>query len=132
TLSEAVETFSLGARVPDGKIQEGLDALALEARRVKEFGFGPAELERGKKWMVAFLERAYNERDKTESGSFAQEYLDYFLEGQPSPGIEYEYRLGRQMLPGINLADASSIAKMLLADDSRVVLATAPQKADVP
>jgi zinc protease len=131
TLSAAVETFSLGARVQDGKLQDGLNALAIEARRAKQFGFGPAELDRGKKWLAAFLERAYTERDKTESGSFAQEYLDYFLEGQPSPGIAYEYRLGQQMLPGITTADASAVANVLLADASRVVLATAPQKADV-
>ena len=29
--------------------------------------------------MSAFYERAYNERDKSESGSYAQEYLNYFL-----------------------------------------------------
>ena len=38
--------------------------------------------------MAAFYERAYNERDKTESGSFAQEYLSHFLTDEPSPGIE--------------------------------------------
>ena len=51
--------------------------------------------------MAAFYERAYTERDKTESGSFAQEYLNHFLEGEPAPGIEYEYRLVQQLLPGI-------------------------------
>ena len=71
----------------------------IEAKRVREFGFGAAELERAKKWMAAFYERAYTERDKTESGSFAQEYLNYFLDDEPSPGIEYEYRLVQQLLP---------------------------------
>ena len=60
----------------------------------------PAELDRAKKWMAAFYERAYTERDKTESGSFAQEYLNHFLEEEPSPGIEYEYKLVQQLLPG--------------------------------
>ena len=41
----------------------------------REFGFSAAELDRAKQWMAAFYERAYSERDKTESGSFAQEYL---------------------------------------------------------
>ena len=56
------------AQVQDGRLEDGLGALAIEARRVREFGFGAAELDRAKKWMVAFYERAYNERDKTESG----------------------------------------------------------------
>ena len=53
---------------------------------MREFGFSAAELDRAKKWMAAFYERAYNERDKTESGSFAQEYLNYFLDERAEPG----------------------------------------------
>ena len=77
----------------------------IEALRVREFGFSASELDRAKQWMAAFYERAYNERDKTESGSFAQEYVNYFLEDEPSPGIEYEYRLVQQLLPAITDAD---------------------------
>ena len=66
----------------------------------------------------AFYERAYNERDKTESGSFAQEYLNYFLEDEPSPGIAYEYQLVQQLLPGITAAEVVDAArKRLLGDD---------------
>src|SRR4051812_3842953 len=79
-LSKDVETVSLGANVPDGGITAGLSEVALEAKRAREFGFGAGEFDRAKKWMAAYYERAYNERDKTESGSFAQEYLNHFLE----------------------------------------------------
>ena len=81
--------------------------------------------------MAAFYERAYNERDKTESGSFAQEYVSYFLNDEPSPGIAYEYQLVKQLLPTITDADASTMARSLLGDDSRVILATSPQKAGI-
>src|SRR5206468_3396283 len=87
--------------------------------------------ERAKKWMAAFYERAYNERDKTESGSFAQEYINHFLEGEPSPGIGYEYRLVEQLLPGISVNEASAMVKALLADTSRVILAVSPQKPNI-
>ena len=73
--------------------------------------------------MAAFYERAYSERDKTESGSFAQEYLNYFLEGRAEPGIDYEYRLVQQLLPTITPAEVSTLARTLLGDDSRVMLA---------
>jgi zinc protease len=129
-LSSTVDTFTLSARVPDGKIEDGLSTLSAEAKRIKEFGFGPAEVDRGKRWMAAFLERAYSERDKSESASFAREYVSYFLDGEPAPGIEYEYRLSQQMLPGITADDTSVLARTLLGDDSRVILAIAPQKAD--
>src|SRR5260221_13068224 len=81
--------------------------------------------------MAAFYDRAYTERNKTESGSFAQEYLNHFLEGEPSPGIAYEYQLVQRLLPGITAAEGTALGKTLLADDSRVILATSPQKPDV-
>ena len=130
-LSPDVETVSLGATVQSGGITEGLASVALEAKRAREFGFSAAELDRAKKWMAAFYERAYTEREKTESGSFAQEYLNHFLEGEPSPGIAYEYNLVRQMLPGITIEEVTALGKTLLANDSRVILATSPQKADI-
>ena len=130
-LSKDVETVSLGANVQSGKISDGLASVALEAKRAREYGFSASELDRAKKWMAAFYERAYTERDKTESGSFAQEYLNHFLEGEPSPGIEFEYKLVQQLLPGITAAEVTALGKALLGDDSRVILATSPQKADI-
>ena len=52
---------------------------------MREYGFTAAELDRAKRWLIAFYERAYNERDKTESSSFAQEYLGYFLSTSRAP-----------------------------------------------
>ena len=130
-LSKDVSTFTMAAQVQDGKLEDGLGVLAVEALRVREFGFSGSELDRAKQWMAAFYERAYSERDKTESPSFAQEYVSYFLNGEPSPGIAYEYRLVQQLLPSITDADASTLARSLLGDDSRVILATSPQKAGI-
>src|SRR4029450_12940888 len=127
-LSKDVEIVSLGAGVEEGRIAEGLQAVAVEAKRAREFGFGAAELDRTKKWMLAYYERAYNERDKSESGSFAQEDLDYFPEDEPSPGIAYEFKLVQQLLPTITLQEVTALAKTLLSEDGRVILATSPQK----
>jgi zinc protease len=131
SLSPTVSTFSLSARTQDGKLGDGLTALQIEARRVREHGFTATELDRAKRWMSAFYERAYNEREKSESGSFAQEYLNYFLEDEPSPGIEYEYRLVQQLLPTITLADVTTLARARLQGEGEVVLAVMPQKEGV-
>src|SRR5262245_1805825 len=130
-LSKNVATFSMDAAVEDGKLEDGVGVLATEAKRLREYGFTTAEMDRAKKWMAAFYERAYNERDKTESGSYAQEYLDNFLEDEPSPGIAYEYKLVQQLLPGITVNEASALVKSLLVDNSRVILATSPQKPNI-
>ena len=131
-LSPTVSTVALGAGVQEGKIENGLSALVLEATRALRHGFGAAELERAKKWMLAAYERGYSERDKTESGSYAQEYVNHFLEGESTPGIDYEFRLIQQQLPSISVADVTAAARTLLSDESRAVLAVSPQKAGLP
>jgi zinc protease len=131
SIGPTADAFELSARVVDGGLTAGLAALQIEARRVVEHGFTAGELDRAKRWTMAFFERAYNERDKTESGSFAQEYLNYFLVEEPSPGIDYEVRLVRQFLPGITLADVAALARSLLSGEGSVVLATLPQKETV-
>src|SRR5581483_1004019 len=73
-LSRTAEAYVMGASVQDGKINDGLSALAVEAKRLQQFGFSDSEVDRAKRWTLAFYERAYNERDKNESPSFAQEY----------------------------------------------------------
>jgi zinc protease len=128
SLSPSVTTFTLGAGVQDGKIEAGLAALQIESNRVNQHGFGAAELDRARKWMVASYDRAYNERDKSESGAYVREYVSHFLLGEPSPGIEYEFRLAQQVVPAITAAEVADAARVLFADTSRAVIAVSPQK----
>lgn len=127
-LNADVALFEVGASVEDGRIEEGLAALTLEVKRVRELGFTATELDRAKKSLAAFYERAFAERDKTESGSFAEEYVDYVLTADPSPGIEDQDRLAQQALPSISPNDVREAAARLLADGARVVLAVSPAK----
>jgi len=127
-MAPGVASFSLTAGVEDGRLVDGLTTLAIEANRARRHGIGPGELERARQWMRAFYERAFRERDKSESGSFAREYVSHFLTGEPAPGIEYEYELAQALLPAITAGDVSALARELLHDGSRVVLAVSPQK----
>lgn len=127
-LSRTTASMAMSASVEDGKLRDGLTTLAIEAKRVREHGFGPGELARAKKWLAAFYAQAYAEREKTESGSFAREYVSHFLDGEPAPGIALEYRIAGEVLPGITAQDVAASAARLLEPESRVVLAVTPQK----
>jgi zinc protease len=81
--------------------------------------------------MLASYDRAYAERDKTESGSYVQEYINNFLQGEPTPGIAYEHQLVQALVPTITTAEVTAAAKAMFADTSRVILAVSPQKAGV-
>jgi zinc protease len=106
--------------------------LAVETKRAREFGFHASELDRAKRSMAAVYERSYNERDKTESGSYAREYVAHFLTGEPSPGIAYEYQLVQALLPGITLDEVAATARTKLSDRGGVVLAVSPEKPSLP
>lgn len=123
--------YSLTAQVQDDSIRTGLDALLTEAARVRLHGFTETELERQKTATLRAYERAYNERENTNSSSYAREYVGSFLEAEPIPGIEYEYELMQQLLPGISVAEVNERAAELLAARNRVVIVTMPEKDDL-
>ncbi|MBI3449955.1 MAG: insulinase family protein [Acidobacteria bacterium] len=119
------------ATVEEKGIARGLDALLTEQARVEKHGFTPTELERVKANVLRGYERAYDERDKQESGGLANEILDHFLEGEPAPGIEFELGLARRFLPTISLQEINGLARDRGAMRNRVVLVNAPEKKDI-
>ncbi len=117
------------ARVKDGLYAEGLKALLMESRRARRDGFTAAELERAKTMSLRGLEQAYEERDKTESSSYAREYSGNFLEHEPIPGIEAELRMTRRFLAEITLAEVNRAGDAWITETNRVIVYSAPDKA---
>ena len=128
-LGRALSLFELSAEVPAGRTAAGLEAVVREARRAQQFGFTAPEIERAKRGLLADYERAFNERGNAESPSLANELVRHFLQGEPAPGIAYEFELVRGFLPGITADDLSAEVRRLIRDDSRVVLGVAPATA---
>jgi zinc protease len=64
------QAFNLSAGVKENSILDGLTAMLTEAFRVKQHGFTATELERQKIQAFRGIEKAYKERDKTESRPF--------------------------------------------------------------
>jgi len=122
------EVYLLGAEVMDNGIERGLEALLVEAERVARHGFTASELERQKMNLLRGIERAYEERLKTESVQYASEYIRHFLTDEPIPGIEYEYKLYQQYLPGIQVGEVNRLAREWLSDRNRVILVNIPEK----
>lgn len=132
TFGRTLQLTELSAAVPENGLAAGLEALALEGRRVRQFGFGPDELDRARRALLAAYEQANNERSTTENPRFANEYVRHFLEQEPIPGIEFEHRIASTYLPTVTLEEVSTLASSLLTDENRVVLAVAPDKPNVP
>ena len=131
-IGRSLELFELEAVVPEGKITEGLGALMTEAKRVQQYGFSNDELNRAKAALLAGYERAYKERETSESANYANEYVRHFLQKEPIPGMEFEYKIAATYLPTITGDEISALAKELITEENRVVLGVAPEKKDVP
>jgi zinc protease len=123
-----LELFEISASVPENGLAQGLEAIVIEARRVQQHGFTAGELDRASRALLAFYERAYNERGTTESPSYAGEYVRHFLEAEPIPGIALEYQIAATYLPTVTVDEASRVARAYITDENRVVLAVAPDK----
>lgn len=112
--------------------EPAINAIIQENERARKFGFTAAELERTKKILMKGIERAYNERDKTESANLVREYVQNFLEKEPIPGIENEYNYHKQFLDGITLEEVNQYAAKIIPPDttSKLVVLTGPDKAE--
>jgi zinc protease len=125
------EAYQMFSNVPEKGIEKALQTLLEENKRVKKYGFLASELERYKKELLNQYERAFNERAKTESERYVDEYVSHFLEKKPAPGIEFEYNFLKTVLPTIQLTDVNALAEKWITDENMVVIITAPEKEGV-
>ena len=128
TLVRTSEAFSFGAGVPDSGIRVGLTAVLTELERAGRHGFTQSELDRTRLEYLRGMEQVYTERDKTESSSFASEYVDHFLTGEPIPGIANDFARAQRELPTVTLADLNAVARGWLTGGAPVILVNAPEK----
>lgn len=125
--------FRSFAVVNDNGLLRGLETLITENERVKRHGFTETELVRAKKSMLRSYESAFNERNNTESSSLVDEYINWFLEGVPAPGIQYEFDFCNKYLDGITLAEINAFAQSWITDNQEncTTIITAPDKESV-
>ena len=103
-------SYSSFAVVGEDKIATGLESLVIENERVRKYGFNESELSRTLQNMLTEYENYEKEKDKTESESYTSEYVNHYLEGEPSPGITFEFNFLKQIAPTINIAEINALA----------------------
>ncbi len=123
---EAFEAF-IGTGNSDSL--RGLKAFETELERVKKYGFTKAELDRSKADMLNYIERAFNEKNKTESANYAEEYIRNFLTKEPIPGIANEYKYYKELLPQITVDEVNAITNQLSKNSNQFIALTGPEPA---
>jgi len=112
-------------------VQKGIDAALTEIERLKRYGFTLAELERAKKNFLSNYEKTWNNRDKTESENYAEEYISNFTSNEPVPGIEYEFDLVKKIIPTIQIAEINAVTDVYKNEKNRFSFVMGPDAAGV-
>ncbi|MFZ6746772.1 M16 family metallopeptidase [Undibacterium sp. JH2W] len=112
------DSFISTAMLSQAGIQPALDALMQEKNSIRQFGFTAAEFERAKKIEAREYESMFNERSKSNSATFAAEYIRNFLTNEPIPGIKNEYLYFKEFADGISLEEMNRFARQATPDDS--------------
>ncbi len=129
SFSKEKDSFALsGSTNPEG-LKRTISTLLQENKRIKEFGFTLAELERQKEAYLVASENMYKERDKLDSSILAFIYMSHFLNADsPIPGIEFWYQFEKAVVPTITLAEINALAKNTMTEDNRVIIVTGSDK----
>ncbi|MBO4659775.1 MAG: insulinase family protein [Prevotella sp.] len=124
-VSRTKDAFTLQVMPKEGKDLEALATAIREAKRVKDFGFTATEYDRAKAEILSRVEKAYNNREKTRTSQFCNQYVQNFINHEPIPSIEQEYELLNQLAPVLSVDVINQIAEQFinLTDTNFVALA---------
>ena len=109
-------------------IKPVLEAVYREALRAQRGGFTATEYARARSEYLSRLEKSYNERGKRENGSYVHELVRNFVDGEPMPGIEWEYSLMSMLVNQIPVEAINMAYSQLVTADNRVMLVMTPDK----
>ncbi|MDR1743065.1 MAG: insulinase family protein [Dysgonamonadaceae bacterium] len=127
-VSKTKDAWTLSAGASEDKVIDALTAVIRETERVKRHGFTVAEYERAKADILKSYENSYNNRDKQRNRSYTAEYVRSFVDGEPIPGIEYEYQMMQSVVPAIPLQAVNQTVQQLIGDKNIVITVTGPEK----
>jgi zinc protease len=109
-------------------IEKALKSVLDENERASRFGFTETELERAKTNYMTSLEKAVKEKDKTNSENYVEEYVQAFLNDEPSTSQDFDLAFAKQVLGGIKVEEVNALVKTLLVKQNRVMALIAPEK----
>ncbi len=130
-IGRSVDVYSLSVSAKENQIENSIDVVLIENERVRQFGFTATELDREKKDLLSSYEKAAKEADKTESRSYASEYIRNFLTRESIPGIQKEFEITKEYLPDITLEEINNLGRGWTTDENIVALITAQEKEGV-
>ncbi|MDE6131090.1 MAG: insulinase family protein, partial [Muribaculaceae bacterium] len=127
-LAKTKDALTVQGVAKGGDITGAYEAIYRELLRAVRGGFTQSEYDRAKAEFISRIEKAYNERNKTNSAAYVQEYVDNFLDGNPIPGVETDYQIYEALSQMIPLAMINQqLLPELLPADNRILMVMMPE-----
>ena len=124
-VSSTKDAFSVYV-IPSGDILSAYNAAMQIIARACKAGFTQSELDRATSVLINGAEKSFNEKDKTYSESYGRELIRHFISNEPTPGIEQELELAKQLLPMVPLEAYNQIAAQILTAENQVIVISQP------
>ena len=127
-ITKTKDAFTLVGVAKGGDIKPVIEAIYREGLRAKRGGFTATEYARARSEYISRLEKAYNDRNKQESNRYVNEYVRNFVDGDPIPGIEWEYQMMSMVANQVPVEAINQSFNAMFTDDNRIMLVMSPEK----
>lgn len=125
------KSFTVQGSTGTQDVQKGIDAALTEIERLRRYGFTLPEFERAKKNFLSQYEKSWNNREKTESRIYANEYINNFTSGESIPGIEFEFDLIKKIIPTIQLEEINAVTNIYKNEKNRFSFVMGPDSSGI-
>lgn len=103
-VSKTEKSFEIGAVASPDKINQAIQLLLTERRRMYQHGFTQAELDRAKAAFLANLEQNYKNRNQRKNDVYVQQCIQNFLEKHPIAPDDWNYNTWQKVVEEATLA----------------------------
>lgn len=128
TLLANLSAFATTVAARAENLEKAFKTVWTEVERIKRFGITQSELDRARQVYLSKLEASYNEKDKTPSASFVNEYVRNFTDGEAIPGLEYENTMCRELATTISVSSMQAVIEGYIKDTNRDLIVIGPDK----
>jgi len=122
-----LDNYSLSVNAKPGELEAGFKSAWRVSEQARRHGFTTSEFERAKASYFNQIEAALKEKSKTQSDSYVAEYVQYFLHGTASPGVEAEFNMLKDVLVTLSVNDLNTYIQQVVKGTDRDILITAPE-----
>ena len=127
-ISKTKECLEVVVAGKGNDIRPAVESAYRELLRAQRGGFTASEYERARNEYLSQLEKQYNNRNSQESGNYALQIVEHFIDNEPMPAIDWLYQTMKQYSQFISVREINAMLQQLVTDDNRIVLALLPDK----